>query len=173
MTRQYPLLAICLIAQFTLGFASDAHAHATVDMLGTEAGAGQAGTLTVRIPHGCVGGLATDKIVITLDPKWGLVAPENISGWQTFSSRDDKGTWTISWTALDTPLPFNQSHDFPMHVIWPKVPGTYAVPTTQICGGVTNAWDDPYLGPATGAITSPVSFPLPRVLVKPRPLAGK
>ena len=67
--------------------ATSVHAHATVSLPTKKAMAGQTGTFTLTIPHGCGEGLATDRIVLTLSRNWSAVQPLSVDGWTTEVSR--------------------------------------------------------------------------------------
>ena len=60
---------------------TSASAHATIELFGEHAKAGRKGSVTMRIPHGCNGSLATDGVAVTLSRQW-RARPQQIEGWE-------------------------------------------------------------------------------------------
>jgi uncharacterized protein YcnI len=156
---------ILLVAGATFAVVRPAAGHATLHLFGAHAGAGQAGTITLRIPHGCGSGLSTDRIVTRFDASWLSVAPGDVDGWTATVVRRPRGVWVVTWTATGSGLANDESGDFPLTVTWPATAGDYATPTVQSCGGVTMKWTDRYRGAADGDRPSPAEYPSPFVRV--------
>lgn len=146
-----------------LSTATGAHAHATLDLSGKNAVTGHLSTLTLIIPHGCGEGLATDKIVMTLDKNWLNAKPVRVEGWTTTVIRTSSKGWKLTWTATSGGLPNTTSGDFPIVVRWPKVAGIYNTPTAQYCGEKIMNWADKFFDSADGSHPYPATYPVPRV----------
>ena len=146
--------------------ATSVHAHATVSLPTKKAMAGQTGTFTLTIPHGCGEGLATDRIVLTLSRNWSAVQPLSVDGWTTEVSRTASNGWQLTWTATTSGLPNNSSGSFPIKVRWPKVAGIYNRPTTQYCGDQSMVWADKFYDSADGSHPYPAVYPIPRINIR-------
>ena len=158
--------AILLGAVVALATARAVAAHATLFLFGAHAYAGEAGTITLRIPHGCTGGLSTDRIVTRFNSRWLSVAPQAVDGWETTVTRVRRGRWIVTWTATGDGLANDAIGDFPLAVTWPATAGDYATPTVQYCGSVAMQWTDPHRGAADGDNPSPPEYPVPWVRVR-------
>ena len=161
--------ASLLFAVAALTTARSVVAHATLYLFGEHAQAGQPGTLTLRIPHGCTGGLTTDGITTRFSPRWVAIEPQAVEGWVSEVKRSPRGTWTVTWTATAGGLPDGETGDFPLTVTWPAKAGDYATPTVQSCGVTTMKWTDLRRGAADGENPSPPVYPSPWVRVHPTP----
>ncbi len=155
------LLLIGILSHVTI-----VHAHATISLPNKNAIAGQIGTFTLTIPHGCGEGLATDRIVLTLSRHWSSVQPLAVDGWITTVSRTASNDWELTWTAISNGLPNNTSGSFPIEVRWPKVAGIYNMPTAQYCGDKSMVWADKFYDSADGSHPYPAVYPVPRINVR-------
>jgi len=59
---------------------TSASAHASIQLYGEKATPGGYGVLFVRIPHGCTGGLTTDKVVVSIPDGFASVRPQLVAG---------------------------------------------------------------------------------------------
>lgn len=146
--------------------ATEAHTHATLDLSGKSALTNRPGRLKLIIPHGCGEGLATDKVVMTLNQKWLDAKPVQIEGWTSEVTRTSSKEWKLTWTATSGGLPNTTSGDFPIEVRWPKVAGIYNTPTAQYCGEKVMKWADKFYDSADGSHPYPATYPIPRVNIK-------
>ena len=164
----YMIKIIALPLILIIGMLSHAtvlHAHATISLPNKNATAGQIGTFTLTIPHGCGEGLATDKIVLSLSRKWSDVQPLAVEGWITTVSRTANG-WELTWKTIANGLPNSTSGSFPVEVRWPKVAGIYNMPTTQYCGDKSMVWADKFYDSADGSHPYPAVYPVPRINIR-------
>jgi uncharacterized protein YcnI len=159
-------LAVAVLATMLLA-APLAQAHATIMLFGERPIAGKRGTLTIQIPHGCSGGLATDRLVVRLGPAWLSAKPAAVDGWTSTVTRASTGRWVITWTATAGGLPNASIGEFPIAVRWPRNHGIYRTPTFQHCGASLMRWSDPYANAATADQDYPPIYPVPRIQVLP------
>lgn len=167
--RRSKLTARLLVLGTLLLAAPSAAAHATIELKGEQPIAGKRGKLTITIPHGCGGGLATDRLVIQLGAGWPNAKPIAIAGWTSTVDRASSGRWTITWVATAGGLPNTTKGDFPIAVRWPRVPRIYTTPTFQHCGTSFMNWTDPYAAAATAMQDYPPIYPVPRIQILPKP----
>lgn len=142
-----------------------AGAHATVLLDGKNAVAGERGVVTMRIPHGCNGNLATNRIKTRFGKQWNVKA-KSVSGWTAKKRVNKKGRTKIIWNATGEPLAPDAVKDFKLKVRYPKQAGLYSTPTVQVCGDVKSKWTEPDRGGADGHHAYPVDYPVPRIKVR-------
>ena len=165
MSRLPHLLgALLLLALLAAPLAA---AHATIELHGEQPIAGKRGTLTITIPHGCGGGLSTDRLVVRLGPAWLSAKPVAIDGWTSTVAHASSGRWVITWVATGGGLPNSSSGDFPLSVRWPGKHGIYRTPTFQHCGASVMKWSDPYADAASADQDYPPIYPVPRIQILP------
>ncbi len=164
--RRLPLLLVALL-MLALATAPFAAAHATIELDGEQPIAGQRGTLTITIPHGCGVGVATDRLVVRLGPAWLSAKPLAVDGWTSTVARASSGRWEITWVATAGGLPNTSIGDFPVAVRWPREHGIYRTPTFQHCGSNVMKWSDPYASAATADQDYPPIYPVPRIRILP------
>ena len=164
--RSLPVIALALTAG--LACSATAMGHAVVTLGGKTAKAGGSGNLSLKIEHGCSGGLATNRVVAWFSSDWRSIRPTGPAGWTPTLAPPAGGDWTVTWAAVGDPTPFAQPFTLTMRVGWPRNPRIYTVPTLQFCGAAGMAWTDPYTGPADAHHQSPADFPVPRIRVSPR-----
>jgi len=165
-------LARLLVVGVLLLTVSSATAHSTIKLNGETPIAGQRGTLTITIPHGCgVGqggvGLATDRLVVRLGSGWPSAKAIAIDGWTSTVSRASAGNWTVTWVATAGGLSNTSIGDFPISVRWPRAPGIYRTPTFQHCGTSSMNWSDPFATAASAEQDYPPVYPVPRIQILP------
>ncbi|MFM8970875.1 MAG: DUF1775 domain-containing protein [Actinomycetota bacterium] len=61
---------------------TSASAHASIQLYGKKATPSGYGVLFVQIPHGCTGGLATDKVVVSIPAGFASVRPQLVAGFR-------------------------------------------------------------------------------------------
>ena len=170
MSRLPHLLgALLLLALLAAPLAA---AHATIELHGEQPIAGKRGTLT--IPHGCGGGLSTDRLVVRLGPAWLSAKPVaiDVAGCETIRQlaepfRGQGIELVITWVATGSGLPNSSSGDFPLSVRWPGKHGIYRTPTFQHCGASVMKWSDPYADAASADQDYPPIYPVPRIQILP------
>jgi len=64
----------------SISTSSSASAHASIQLYGEKATPCGYGVLFVRIPHGCTGGLTTDKVVVSNPAGFASVRPQLVAG---------------------------------------------------------------------------------------------
>lgn len=147
--------------------APPAGAHATIELNGERPIAGRLGTLPITIPHGCSGGLTTDRLVVRLGAAWPSARARAVPGWTASSTRSASGGWIITWVATDGGLPNASTGTFPIRVRWPRVDGIYRTPTFQHCGATAMNWNQPFTEAATADQDYPPVYPVPRIQILP------
>ncbi|MCH9816657.1 MAG: DUF1775 domain-containing protein [Actinomycetia bacterium] len=159
------VIAPCVVAAGLIaGMTTAASAHATVLLNGKDAKAGKRGVVTMRIPHGCNGTLATNKVKTRFGKKW-KAKPKAVQGWSSQKRRTKQGRTVIVWRAVGQPLGAKEVQDFKLRVRYPKKAGIYSTPTIQVCGDVKSKWTAPDRGGADGHHAYPVDYPVPRIKV--------
>jgi len=137
MKARLAVAAVAAGLAVTCATASPAGAHATVQTYGSQASAGGYGAFFIRIPHGCEGGLPTDKVVVTLPNSFESAKPQWVSGWEAKSTRGGKSTRVV-WTGGE--LPDTSFADFGVSVKYPDRAGGYPLTVVQHCGDATVRW---------------------------------
>lgn len=161
-------MALVLLAGFVVvATGGPASGHASAMLNGRNAFAGERGVLTMRIPHGCNGNLATDQVRVRFSKQW-KAAPKSLQGWKKQKLRGRNGRTIITWSATGTPLAADAVGDFRMRVRYPGEPGLYATPTIQVCGDVKSRWTEPDRGGATADHPYPSDYPVPKIKVLSR-----
>ena len=133
------LMGAALAAATSLAIAAPASAHASIQLYGEEAKAGGYGAVFMRIPHGCEGGLATDKVVVSIPKAIESVRPQQVAGWvSTIPKSSSKKFNRVVWSGGS--LPDTHFADFGISVKYPAIPGDYKFVVTQHCGEKTVKW---------------------------------
>ena len=130
--------ATAIFTAATVAISSPANAHASIQLYGEEAKAGGYGAMFVRIPHGCEGGLPTDKVVVSVPRAIESVRPQQLAGWQAATPKSSsKKFHRVVWSGGS--LPDSQFADFGISVKYPAA-GDYKFVVTQYCGDKTVKW---------------------------------
>ena len=158
------IAALMVAAGLLTGTTTPAGAHATVMLNGKDAQAGKRGIVTMRIPHGCNGTLATNRVKTRFGKQW-KAKPKPVAGWTSQKRRSSNGRTIITWQAVGQPLAPKDVKDFKLKVRYPKKAGIYSTPTIQVCGDVKSKWTAPDRGGADGHHAYPVDYPVPRIKV--------
>lgn len=145
--------------------ASPAQAHAVVSLNGQKATAGDRGLLTISIPHGCNGNLATNRVKVRFSSEW-RAKPKAVPGWEKRQRSGSKDSTLVIWRATDEPLAPTATGDFNVKARYPKAAGLYSLPTIQVCGDVKSKWNEPDRGGATAKHPYPGNYPVPKVKVR-------
>jgi uncharacterized protein YcnI len=123
----------------TMVLAAPANAHASIQLYGEEAKAGGYGAIFIRIPHGCEGGLPTDKVVVSVPRAVESARPQQLSGWEASTPKSaSKKFHRVVWSGGS--LPDSQFADFGISLKYPTKPGEYKFVVTQHCGEETVRW---------------------------------
>jgi len=144
-----------------------AGAHATVALDGKNAVAGKRGVITMRIPHGCNGTLATDRVKVKFSKAW-RAKPKAVEGWTKKKRKKSNGRILVIWRATAEPLAPMATGEFKVKVRYPKKAGLYATPTIQFCGDVASRWTTPDRGGAEAGHPYPSDYPVPIIKVGSR-----
>lgn len=122
----------------SFAISAPANAHASIQLYGEKATAGGYGALFIRIPHGCEGGLATDKVVVSVPKAIESVRPQQLAGWDAATPKSaSKKFHRVVWSGGS--LPDSQFADFGISVKYPAA-GDYKFVVTQYCGEETVKW---------------------------------
>jgi len=137
--RHFRIAAAVLVTGLTvtLTIAPPAGAHASVQTYGSTATAGGYGAFFIRIPHGCEGGLSTDRVVVTLPKAFESTRPQLVSGWESKATPGGRSTRVV-WSGGD--LPDTHFADFGISVKYPVKAGDYPLTVVQHCGDATVRW---------------------------------
>lgn len=158
-------LGVAAVAGLGIAAAPSASAHAIVELNGDPAYAGRTSVMTLEVQHGCLANeVGIQKVVATFEKSFGKVRPKPVSGWASKVREAPRNGQRIVWVLKGAVPAFNQPTYFPMKIAWPKTPGVYGVPVTQVCDGEIDHWNIPD-APATANKPSPPLTPLPQVQV--------
>lgn len=117
----------------------NASAHASIQLYGEKATPGGYGVVFIRIPHGCTGGLTTDRVVVSIPAEFASVRPQLIPGWT--ASRTMVGTTVTEVQWSGGALKNSEFADFGISVRYPTTAGTFGMKVVQYCGSATATWD--------------------------------
>ena len=133
-------LSVALALGAVLGTGvGNASAHASIQLYGERATPGGYGVVFIRIPHGCTGGLTTDRVVVSIPTGFASVRPQLIPGWT--ASRTMVGTTITEVQWSGGALKNSEFADFGISVRYPTTAGTYGMKVVQHCGSMTTTWD--------------------------------
>ena len=133
-------LSVALALGAVLGTGvGNASAHASIQLYGEKATPGGYGVVFIRIPHGCTGGLTTDRVVVSIPAEFASVRPQLIPGWT--ASRTLVGTTVTEVQWSGGALKNSEFADFGISVRYPTTAGTYGMKVVQYCGSTTTTWD--------------------------------
>jgi len=133
-------LSVALAMGAVLGIGvGNASAHASLQLYGEKATPGGYGVLFVRVPHGCTGGLTTDRVVVSIPTGFASVRPQLIPGWTASRTLSGTTVTEVQWSG--GALKDSEFADFGISVRYPTTAGTYGMKVVQYCGSTTTTWD--------------------------------
>ena len=136
---------------------SSASAHASIQLYGEQATPGGYGVLFIRIPHGCTGGLTTDKVVVSIPAGFASVRPQLVAGFTAGRTMSGTTVTEVQWSG--GALKNSEFTDFGVSVRYPLTAGSYGLKVVQHCGAVTTTWDGADLPTLVVAPNTP-SYPI-------------
>jgi len=77
---------------------SSASAHASIQLYGEQATPGGYGVFFIRIPHGCTGGLTTDKVVVSIPAGFASVRPQLVAGFTAGRTMSGTTVTEVQWS---------------------------------------------------------------------------